>query len=82
MMFQLTYFSIFLKILTYIYIYIYINNFSQANIILKCITCADDTKLLSTLTSFSDNRLDNTIESLINAELSKVDEWININKYH
>ena len=41
---------------------------------------ADDTMLFSTLTSFRDNTQENTIESLINAELSKVVEWLNINK--
>ena len=41
---------------------------------------ADDTILCSTLTSFSDNTQNNITESLINAELSKVVEWLNINK--
>ena len=41
---------------------------------------ADDTTLFSTLTSFRDITQDNTIEYLINAELSKVVEWLNINK--
>ena len=41
---------------------------------------ADDTILFSTLAYFSDNTQDNTIESLINAEFSKVVEWLNINK--
>ena len=41
---------------------------------------ADDTTLFSTLTSLRDNTQDNTIESVINAELSKVVEWLNINK--
>ena len=40
----------------------------------------DDTTLFSTLTSFRDNTQYNTIESVINAELSKVVEWLNINK--
>ena len=41
---------------------------------------ADDTTLFSTLTSFRNNTQDNTIGSVINAELSKVIEWLNINK--
>ena len=41
---------------------------------------ANDTTLFSTLTYFSDNTQDNTIESLISSELSKVVEWLNINK--
>ena len=59
---------------------IYINYFSQASSIFKFIMYADDTTLFSTLTSFRDNTQDNTIESVINAELSKVVEWLNINK--
>ena len=59
---------------------IYINDFSQASSIFKFIMYADDTTLFSTLTSFRDNTQDNTIESVINAELSKVVEWLNINK--
>ena len=61
-------------------IYMYINDFSQASSIFKFIMYADDTTLFSTLTSFRDNTQDNTIESVINAELSKVVEWLNINK--
>ena len=57
-----------------------INDFSQASSKLKFIMYADDTTLFSTLTSFSDNTQDNTIESFINADLSKVVEWLNINK--
>ena len=41
---------------------------------------ADGTQLFSSLTSFRDNTQDNTIEYLINAELSIVVEWLNINK--
>ena len=57
-----------------------INYFSQASSIFKLITYADDTILLSTLTCFNDNTQDNTVESLINDELSKVVELLNINK--
>ena len=59
---------------------IYINDFSQPSSIFKFIMYADDTTLFSTLTSFRDITQDNTIEYLINAELSKVVEWLNINK--
>ena len=60
--------------------YIYINDFSQASSIFKFIMYADDTILFNTLTSFRYNTQDNTIEFVINAELSKVVEWLNTNK--
>jgi len=41
---------------------------------------ADDTTLFSVLTSFSFNIQDDSNEYLINTELSKVVEWLNINK--
>ena len=37
-------------------------------------------RFFSTLAYFSDNTQDSSNESLINVELSKVVEWININK--
>ena len=57
---------------------IYINDFSQASCIFKFIMYADDTTLFSNLKSFG-NKIQ-TKEYLINAELSNVLEWLNINK--
>ena len=53
---------------------IYINDLSQASNIFKFIMYADDTTLFSNLKSFEPK------EYLINAELSNVIEWLNINK--
>ena len=57
---------------------IYINDFSEASSIFKFIMYADDTTLLSNLASFGNDI--ETKEYLINAELSNVIEWLNINK--
>ena len=57
---------------------IYINDFSQASSIFNFIMYADDTTLFSNLKSFG-NKIQ-TKEYLINAELSNVIEWLNINK--
>ena len=57
---------------------IYINDFSQASSIFNFILYADDTTLFSNLKSFG-NKIQ-TKEYLINAELSNVIEWLNINK--
>ena len=57
---------------------IYINDFSEASSIFKFIMYADDTTLFSNLAYFGNNI--ETKESLINAELSNVIEWLNINK--
>ena len=57
---------------------IYINDFSEASSIFKFIMYADDTTLLSSLASFGNDI--ETKEYLINAELSNVIEWLNINK--
>ena len=57
---------------------IYINDFSEASSIFKFIMYADDTTLLSSLASFG-NYIE-TKEYLLNAELSNVIEWLNINK--
>ena len=57
---------------------IYINDFSQASNIFKFIMHADDTTLFSNLKSFGNNT--QAKEYLINAELSNVIEWLNINK--
>ena len=57
---------------------IYINDFSEASSIFNCIMYADDTTLLSSLASFGNDV--ETKEYFINAELSNVIEWLNINK--
>ena len=57
---------------------IYINDFSEASSIFKFIMYADDTTLLSSLAYFGNDI--GTKEYLINAELSNVIEWLNINK--
>ena len=41
---------------------------------------ADDTTLSSTLNVFSDNTHDHNLESLINEELVKINDWLKINK--
>ena len=65
--------SILGPLLFMIYIYIYINDVSQASSIFKFIMYADDTTLFRNLASFGNNI--ETKESLINAELSNVMEW-------
>ena len=57
---------------------IYINDFSQARSVFKFIMYADDTTLFSNLKYFGNNV--QTREYLINAELSNVREWLDINK--
>ena len=41
---------------------------------------ADDTTLSNTLNTFNDNIQNDNLESLINDELLKINEWLNINK--
>ena len=41
---------------------------------------ADDTTLSSILNVFSDNTHDQNLESLINEELVKINDWLKINK--
>ena len=43
-------------------------------------SCADDTTLSSTIDSFSDINSNTNADSLINAEICKVIEWLKINK--
>ena len=59
---------------------IYINDFAQANKMFNFLIYADDTTLLSTLNVFSDNTHDQNLESLINEELVKINDWLKINK--
>ena len=59
---------------------IYINDFAQASKIFNFIIYADDTTLSSTLNTFNDNIQNDNLESLINYELLKINEWLKINK--
>ena len=57
---------------------IYINDFSQCSNKFDFIMYAGDTTLSSTVNSFSD--INCSVDTLINEELSKVIEWLKINK--
>ena len=61
---------------------IYISDFPQVSNIFNFIMCADDTTLSSTLNQFTDStqHKNKSVESLINYELGKVIEWLNVNK--
>ena len=62
---------------------IYIKDFSQASQLFNFVMYADDTTLYTctSLNSLSETTLDNkSTETIINEELSKVNEWLNINK--
>ena len=60
---------------------IYINDFSQASQLFNFVMYADDTTLSSPLNSLSETTLDNkSTETIINEELYKINEWLNINK--
>ena len=57
---------------------IYINDFSQASNMFNFVMYADDTTLTSTVRSFTNNS--NPVETSINAELLKINDWLQINK--
>ena len=59
---------------------IYINDFAQASKMFNFIIYADDATLSSTLNTFNDNIQNDNLESLINDELLKINEWLKINK--
>ena len=61
---------------------IYINDFPQVSNIFNFIMYADDTTLSSTLNQFvnSTQHQNKSVEFLINYELCKVMEWLNINR--
>ena len=62
---------------------IYINDFSQATQLLNFVMYADDTTLFTSLHSLSETNLhNNSTEALKNEELSKINEWLNINKIY
>ena len=56
---------------------IYINDFSQASQVFNFISYADDTVLFSTLSNLSNPQ---NPDFLTNAELFKINEWLEINK--
>ena len=41
---------------------------------------ADDTTLASTISTFSDNTNNDNVETSLNAELLKINKWLQINK--
>ena len=59
---------------------IYINDFSQASQMFNFIIYADDATLFSTIETFRDSVQNKSTESVINEELLKIVEWLNINK--
>ena len=58
---------------------IYINDFSQASQVFNFISYADDTVLFSTLSNLT-NPQNTDPDFLTNAELFKINEWLEINK--
>ena len=59
---------------------IYINDFSESTKKFDFIIYADDTTLSSTINSFNNEQNNVDTQALINDELSKIIEWLNINK--
>ena len=60
---------------------IFISDFSQASQLFNVVMYADDTTLSTSLNSLSEATLDNkSTETIINEELCKINEWLNINK--
>ena len=59
---------------------IYINDLAMASDKFTPIMYADDTTLLSTLDDFNDNQITNPNSIQINAELTKVMDWLTVNK--
>ena len=58
----------------------YINDFSESTKTFDCIIYADDTTLSSNINSFNNEHSNVDTQTLINDELSKIIEWLNINK--
>ena len=60
---------------------IYRNDFPQASQLFNFFIYADDTTLSTSLNSLSETTLDNkSTETIINEEVSQINEWLNINK--
>ena len=61
---------------------IYINDLAMASNKFRPIMYADDTSLLSTLDDFNGNQITNPNSIQINAELTKVVDWLKVNKLY
>ena len=60
---------------------IYRNDFPQASQLFNFVIYADDTTLSTSLNSLSETTLDNkSTETIINEDVSQINEWLNINK--
>ena len=61
---------------------IYINDITNASDLFKLICYADDTTLSSTIQylNANGNGINNTFETVVNYELSKISKWLKINK--
>ena len=59
---------------------IYINDLRNASDIFHSIMYADDTNLSASLQSIESIKQNETVDSLINKELSKISEWLSLNK--
>ena len=59
---------------------IYINDLAMASDKFTPIMYSDDTTLLSTLDDFNGNQITNPNSIQINAELTKVMDWLTVNK--
>ena len=59
---------------------IYINDLAMASNTFTPIMYADDTTLLSTLDDFNGNQITNPNSIQLNAELTKVMDWLTVNK--
>ena len=59
---------------------IYINDFAQSSWKFNFIIYTDDMTLSSTLDSFAQYSKNENVESLINTELDKINEWLKLNK--
>ena len=58
---------------------IYINDFPKSSNMFNFTSYADDTTLLSTLGDFENNNLNIDANTLIDNELTKINEWLQIN---
>ena len=59
---------------------IYIDDFAEASRMFNFIMYADDTTLTSTINTFNGNTNNDNLETSLNAELLKINEWLQINK--
>ena len=59
---------------------IYINDLPNASNIFQSIMYADDTNLSASLQSIKSTNPNETVDTLINKELSKISEWLGLNK--